>query len=227
MLIEVDCPHCQASTILQLNIETEKDNLLPPVINKKKNSFSILSLKGITISAISVLALIAFCLSVGLDISESLQEEEMSRFQFGETVDPLHKTKSYWFSILEKTLKESDLPSQIRQLHINHGTKDGTQIIFAPKKFETVDIDLSSKASVSIRIDDEAIRTSDWRKGTIGGQSAFLYPNDLKNLFIKELLQAKELVIRINQKSQSDITAVFDLTGFDEAFEPMKPILGI
>ena len=149
-----------------------------------------------------------------------------SRYNFSENIDPIHRTKSYFFVILENApINKYDTLSQHRYIGIMHDNERGTQIGFMPKSLEWLDTDLSTSASVTVRLDGQIIE-GDWAKSSKAGSNMVIYPGK-KKLFIERLLKAKELVIRINQQSQSDITAVFDLTGFDEAFEPMKKILGM
>ena len=77
----------------------------------------------------------------------------------------------------------------------------------------------SQGGDVTVRIGQSPARQEKWGLST--DSKAIFCPGD-NRAFVKELLEADRLVVRLTPYGESPITATFDLTGLTEAIEPMR-----
>ncbi len=82
---------------------------------------------------------------------------------------------------------------------------------------------LGTKAHVVTRVGQEQAARNEWSLST-NKQSTFYPSNDIA--FIKKLLAGKRLVAQVTPHNESPITAIFDLTGIENAIVPLRETCG-
>ena len=211
--------------------------LIVPAFMKAKptdggEEFFVLSkpwrISAISISSIYGLVIIASIFFGVLDFA---------KFQFGDTATNQstatkpEKKKGWEYS--SSTSPIDDSKGHILRLEANEKTATGIfgntpTLIIRHKEGETeVYINIGSylgsdEISVVHRLDNNPPRTWDW--GLSSDSKAIFYPSN-ERPFILQMLKAKRLVIRLTPFGESPITSTFNLTGLDEALNPMKPAL--
>jgi len=100
-------------------------------------------------------------------------------------------------------------------------SKDGDEVFIAWSAF------LGQEASVTWRVDSEDPHTGRWPLSNTGAESFYetdqsvSSPSDVTD-FIRSLIDAKKLAVKVTPYNGNPITAVFDLSGLRKAVAPFK-----
>lgn len=78
---------------------------------------------------------------------------------------------------------------------------------------------VGSEARVTTRVGDAPARTTRWSLST--NSQATFYPDDDRAFVMEQLLGASQFVAQVTPYNESPKTAVFDVTGLDQAISPL------
>jgi DNA-directed RNA polymerase subunit RPC12/RpoP len=141
--------------------------------------------------------------------------EKKKGWQYSSRVSPIDDSTTHVLRLVAND-KIPGVLNKTPTLIIRH--KEGETDVY----FNTGSYLGSDNVKVTHRLDKYKPTTLTWGLST--DSKSIFYPTDVKT-FINGLRFNKQLVIRLTPYNENPITAVFNLTGLEEAIEPMKPTL--